>query len=108
MTNLGNDLYISSYTGASISVYDPFQPYHFGNQPGHNHRDIGGVDDISVPIYLDWATEQGLVSLDTRLWSFGWPTVILIMIRRQKRKRSTPRSVAMRVAPRWPICLNKR
>lgn len=59
MTNLGNDLYISSYTGASISVYDPFQPYHFGNQPGHNHRDIGGVDDIS---YRSRSTLTGQLS----------------------------------------------
>ena len=67
MANLGNDLYISSYPGASISVYDPFQPYHFGKQPGHNPRDIGRVDGyfLSVPICLDWATEQGLVSLST-------------------------------------------
>jgi len=47
MANLGNDLYISSYPGASISVYDPFQPYHFGNQPEYNPRDIGRIDDIS-------------------------------------------------------------
>ena len=47
IANLGNDLYIASYPGTSISVYDPFQPYHFGNQPEHNPRDIGRVDDIS-------------------------------------------------------------
>ena len=47
IANLGNALYIASYPGTSISVYDPFQPYHFGNQPEHNPRDIGRVDDIS-------------------------------------------------------------
>ncbi|MDA0744926.1 MAG: hypothetical protein O2954_00265 [bacterium] len=45
--NLDGKVYISSYPGARISVYDPSQGYHFGEEPGSNPRDLGRVDDIS-------------------------------------------------------------
>lgn len=47
MGNLDGRLYILSYTGARISVYDPAKPYSFGEAPGSNPRDLGRVDDIS-------------------------------------------------------------
>ena len=47
MANLGKDLYISSYPAAKVSVYDPNQPYHFGDQPESNPQDLGRMDDIS-------------------------------------------------------------
>ncbi len=47
MGNLDGKLYICSYPGAKISIYDPSQAYHFGEEPGSNPRDIGRVDDIS-------------------------------------------------------------
>ena len=47
MANLGRNIYISSYPAAKISVYDPNQPYHFGDQPENNPRDLGRMDDIS-------------------------------------------------------------
>jgi len=43
MANLDGRIYISSYGGAVISVYDPTQPYQFGINP----RDLGRIDDIS-------------------------------------------------------------
>ena len=47
MANLDAKLYIVSYTAARISVYDPTQPYAFGETPGSNPRDLGRIDDIS-------------------------------------------------------------
>ncbi|MDA0745256.1 MAG: hypothetical protein O2954_01980 [bacterium] len=47
MGNLDGQMYISSYTGATLSVYDPSKPYHFGNGPEDNPRDLGRIDDIS-------------------------------------------------------------
>ena len=47
MGNLDGKLYICSYPGARISIYDPSRAYHFGEAPGSNPRDIGRVDDIS-------------------------------------------------------------
>ena len=47
MANLEGKMYISSYPGARISVYDPSQGYHFSEGPGGNPRDLGRVDDIS-------------------------------------------------------------
>jgi hypothetical protein len=47
MANLDGKIYISSYPGARLSVYDPAQPYHFGDQMGDNPRDVGRIDDIS-------------------------------------------------------------
>lgn len=47
MANLDGKVYISSYPGARISIYDPSQPYNFGESRGSNPWDIGRVDDIS-------------------------------------------------------------
>jgi streptogramin lyase len=47
MGNYGGSLYISAYTGATLSVYDPQRPYHFGDTPEDNPRDLGRIDDIS-------------------------------------------------------------
>jgi streptogramin lyase len=47
MANLDGKMYISSYPGARVSVYDPSQSYRFGEGPGDNPRDLGRIDDIS-------------------------------------------------------------
>lgn len=47
MANLGGKVYISSYTGATLSVYDPARPYNFVNTPDSNPLDLGRMDDIS-------------------------------------------------------------
>jgi hypothetical protein len=47
MANLNGKLYISAYTGATLSVYDPAKPYGFGNTPESNPRDLGRMDKIS-------------------------------------------------------------
>ncbi len=47
MANLGGKIYISSYPGATLSVYDPSLPYRFDNTPESNPRDLGRMDEIS-------------------------------------------------------------
>jgi streptogramin lyase len=47
MANLDGRIYICSYPGARISVYDPSQGYHFGTEPGSNPLDLGRIDNIS-------------------------------------------------------------
>jgi streptogramin lyase len=47
MANLDKRLYISSYTAARISVYDPSKAYAFGEKAGDNPRDLGRIDEIS-------------------------------------------------------------
>ena len=48
MGNLDGKLYIASYSGARLSVYDPARPYHFGETPEDNPRDLGEMDEISL------------------------------------------------------------
>ncbi|HBN86063.1 MAG TPA: hypothetical protein DDZ89_19725, partial [Clostridiales bacterium] len=43
MTNYDGKLYIASYSGAIISVYDPKQPWNFGLESNHNPRQIGEI-----------------------------------------------------------------
>ena len=47
MANLEGKIYIASYPGARISVYDPAKPYHFGTAAEDNPCDLGRIDDIS-------------------------------------------------------------
>ncbi len=72
MANLDGKIYISSYPGARVSVYDPSQPYHFGEGEGDNPRDIGRIDDISFRPRTTLAGPMGRVWLasvpDYGLW----------------------------------------
>ncbi|HID75319.1 MAG TPA: hypothetical protein EYP56_04905 [Planctomycetaceae bacterium] len=47
MANFGGKLYISSYGGARLSVYDPSRPYRFGSGAEDNPRDLGRMDRVS-------------------------------------------------------------
>ncbi|MBI2192710.1 MAG: hypothetical protein HYU36_12075 [Planctomycetes bacterium] len=47
MANWEGKIYISSYPGAVLSVYDPARPYHFGDGPEDNPRDLGRIDEVS-------------------------------------------------------------
>ena len=67
MANLGGKIYISSYPGATISEYDPAQPYRFGSQPDDNPRDLGRIDDIS---YRPRSTLAGPLG---RVWTASIP-----------------------------------
>ncbi len=47
MANREGKLYIASYPGARISVYDPAKPYHYGLSATDNPIDLGRIDDLS-------------------------------------------------------------
>jgi streptogramin lyase len=47
MANHEGKLYIASYPGAQISIYDPAKPYRYGTDPADNPYDLGRIDDIS-------------------------------------------------------------
>ena len=47
MTNMAGKLFICSYPGANLSVYDPFRSYDLGKDPGSNPRELGRMDEIS-------------------------------------------------------------
>ena len=67
MATLDGKIYICSYPGARVSQYDPAQPYHFGDQPGDNPRDLGRIDDIS---YRPRSTLTGPLG---RVWTASIP-----------------------------------
>lgn len=47
MANMDGRMYICSYPGAMLSVYDPSKPYSFGKDPDSNPRDLGRMDEVS-------------------------------------------------------------
>jgi len=47
MANLNGRLFIASYPGAQVSVYDPARPYNYGLSADGNPRELGRIDDIS-------------------------------------------------------------
>lgn len=62
MTVLDNKLYLASYPGSVISVYDPTRPVNFGDQPDSNPRDLGKLDKVGCrPNAL-------ITTPDGRLW----------------------------------------
>jgi len=67
MATLDGRIYISSYPGARISVYDPARAYHFGHREGDNPRDLGRIDDIS---YRPRSTLTGPLG---RIWTASIP-----------------------------------
>ena len=66
MANLDGKMYISSYPGATISIYDPSKPYHFGTNPDDNPRDIGRIDNISY-------RPRSTISAGGRIWTASLP-----------------------------------
>lgn len=61
MANLDGRLYVASYPGSRLSVYDPARPYRFGTEPGANPRDLGRVDDVAYRPYAMVAGPAGKV-----------------------------------------------
>ncbi|MBN1293588.1 MAG: hypothetical protein JXB48_17240 [Candidatus Latescibacteria bacterium] len=47
MATLDGSIYISSYPGARVSVYDPARPYSYGTGEENNPRELDRIDDIS-------------------------------------------------------------
>ena len=67
MANLDGEMYLSSYPGATLSVYNPEQPYDFGDGPQHNPRDLGRIDDIS------YRPRSTLAGPGGRIWTASLP-----------------------------------
>jgi hypothetical protein len=67
MGNLEGKLYICSYGGAVLSVYDPSKPYHFGTGPDDNPRDLGEMDPYSLRPRAMLAGPLG------RIWTGSYP-----------------------------------
>ena len=67
MANLDGRIYISSYPGARVSVYDPFRPYEYGSETDSNPRELGRIDDIS---YRPRSTLAGPLG---RVWLVSLP-----------------------------------
>jgi hypothetical protein len=72
MANLDGKLYISAYPYGEISVYDPTRPYHLGEGPDDNPRDLGRIDEIS---YRPRSTLAGPLG---RIWTASYPAYGLI------------------------------
>ena len=67
MGNLDGLLYMCSYSGARLSVYDPTRPYRFGTDEDANPRDLGRMDDVS---YRPVAMLTGPLG---RVWTGSYP-----------------------------------
>ena len=67
MANLDGRMYISSYPGAVLSVYDPTRPFHFGVEESDNPRDLGRIDELS---YRPRSTLTGPLG---RVWTASIP-----------------------------------
>lgn len=67
MANMDGKLYICSYPGAVLSVYDPARPYHFGKDSKSNPRDLGRMDETSYRPRSMVAGPQG------RVWTASVP-----------------------------------
>lgn len=67
MGTLDGLLYMCSYPGARLSVYDPSKPYRFGTDPDANPRDIGRMDNVSFRPVSMLAGPLG------RIWTGSYP-----------------------------------
>jgi hypothetical protein len=47
MANFQGKLYIASYPGSRLSIYDPARSYDYGTESHSNPRDIGKADEVS-------------------------------------------------------------
>lgn len=63
MGNHEGKIYIASYPGAKLSVYDPGRPYRFGSDRRANPRELGRPDDVSYRPYSMAAGPAGKVWL---------------------------------------------
>lgn len=66
MANFDGKICISSYPGATLSIYDPSKPYHFGTNPDDNPRDIGRIDNISY-------RPRSTIYAGGRIWTASLP-----------------------------------
>lgn len=67
MAVLDGKLYLASYPGSQISVYDPTKPLNFGTESDANPRDLGRLDHVSYRPNALIATPDG------KLWMGSAP-----------------------------------
>ncbi|MBP7143547.1 MAG: hypothetical protein KBA71_16705 [Opitutaceae bacterium] len=69
---LNGKIYLASYPGARLSVYDPTRPLHFGEKAGDNPRDLGRLDNVG------YRPNALIAAPDGRLWMGSGPDYGLI------------------------------
>ncbi len=69
---VGDKIYLASYPGSRLSVYDPGQRIRFGQEEGDNPRDLGRFDDVG------YRPNALVASPDGRLWLGSGPDYGLI------------------------------
>jgi hypothetical protein len=72
LASLDGKVYLASYPGARLSVYDPARPRHFGSGPNDNPRDLGRLDAIGYRPNALISTPAG------RLWMGSAPDYGLV------------------------------
>ncbi|MCF3649885.1 hypothetical protein [Synoicihabitans lomoniglobus] len=65
-------VYLASYPGSRLSVYDPNRPLRFGTEPSDNPRDLGRLDHIGYRPNAMIATPRG------KLWMASGPAYGLV------------------------------
>jgi hypothetical protein len=82
LASLDGKVYLASYPGARLSVYDPAQPRHFGSGPDDNPRDLGRLDTIGYRPNALVATPGlpaiGSAKVGGRLWMGSAPDYGLV------------------------------
>lgn len=77
LTTLDGKLYLASYPGSRLTVYDPTQPLHYGTEPGDNPRDLGRFDNVSnrpnALITVPTANSVNSTQTGARLWMGSAP-----------------------------------
>jgi|UniRef100_UPI004048F37B hypothetical protein len=67
LVNLDGKLYLASYPGSHLTVYDPTLPLHYGTEPTDNPRDLGRLDNVS------FRPNALIATPDKRLWMGSAP-----------------------------------
>jgi len=67
LANLDGKLYLASYPGSRLTVYDPSRPLHYGTEAADNPRDLGRLDRVS------YRPNALVTTPDGRLWMGSAP-----------------------------------
>jgi len=103
MGALDGKLYLCSYPGARLSVYDPKKPLRFGNQEDDNPRDLGplGSGQDRPRAMIAGPMERCISGAILTMGSSAVPSVS--MIQGKTRRGFIVTSWRIRALPPWPI-----